>query len=432
MTEARNRALWPLPGALLLCVLLSGSGVQAQIKPAFQTEYRLERPTITIPFEYRQNQIVVRGQANDRKDLVFLFDTGASIPVMEKSLGLTGSHIADAQFREAEGITRAQAIWLDDIFLFGEEGAAHVHNIAVFLADLSQISRLLNLKIDGVLGASFMAGYVTEIDYARRVIRLHSQRTYTVMGRKPDNQRTFLFNLKPTNPLQPGGTMTIEGQLHPKYDYEFLLDTGFGGYLSVAHSAAREAGLIDDRTPRVPIVNYSVTRRFQSLKIRASYLTVGAINLSGRVIQVDLRNNDVYGQIGIIGNRMLQNYRITMDFPRLKLWMERVTEKEEPDEAERPTLGLTIRADGRSIRVERVARYSPAQRGGVRPGDAIVAINGVDTATMDLSQVTGLLTTPRGETVLSLQRGVDPNFGTRGAPFTVTLRPASPLDWVAE
>jgi predicted aspartyl protease len=419
----------------LALLILSGGVAQpaaAQIKPKFLTEYRLDRNTITLPFTYRNNQIIVRGQADDKKDLTFLFDTGASLSVMDKELNLKGEHIADAQFREAEGITKAQAIWLNDMILIGEEGGIHVHNVAVFLADLSQISRLLGMKIDGVIGSAFMAGFVTEIDYAKSVIKFHHSKTYTVAGRKPDNQRTFLFDLKLTNPLQPGGTVTVSGKLHDKYDYDFLLDTGFGGYASVAQSAAQEAGLFTPQTPRVPTTSFSVTRRFQSYKIRAAYLMLGNINLSGRVIQVDVRNNDAYGQFGIVGNRFLQNYRVILDHPRLKLWLERATEKEETDDAEKPSLGLSIRADGRSIKVERVTRNSPAQRGGVRPGDMIVSINGQETAALNAAQVANLLAIPKGETKLSLTRGIDPNFGTRGEPLTVTLTPSSPLDWKAD
>lgn len=427
MIGVRQRFFW-----FILFAALAATPARAQNKPQFITEYRLSRRTITIPFEYRQSQIVVRGQADDRKDLTFLFDTGASIPVLDKSLELKGPHIADAQFREAEGVTKAEAIWLSDMILMSEEGAAHVHNIAVFLADLGQISRLLGLKIDGVIGASFMSGYVVEIDYAGRVLKFHDQRTFTVAGRKPDNQRTFAFDLKLTNPLQPGGTVTFAGKLHSKYDYDFLLDTGFGGYVSVANSAAQEAGLMTAETPRVQTMSFSVTRRFQSNKIRAPFLTLGAINLSGRVIQVDIRNNDAYGQMGIVGNRFLQNYRLILDHPRLKLWLERVTDKDTPDEAEKPSLGLSIRADGKNIKVERVTRHSPAQRGGVRPGDEIVSINGQSTAALGVAQVANMLAMPEREMKISLARGVDPNLGTRPPPLILTLIPSSPLDWKAE
>jgi hypothetical protein len=427
MQDVRRLWFW---GVLFLALVAMPTA--AQNKPQFITQYRLDRQTITIPFEYRQNQIVVRGQADDKKDLTFLFDTGASIPVLDKSLGITGTHIADGQFREAEGVTKAEAIWLNDMILIGEEGGVHVHNLAVFLTDLSQVSRLLGIKIHGVLGAAFMSGYVTEIDYTRRVIKLHDQRTYTVAGRKPDNQKTFLFDLKLTNPLQPGGCVMVSGKLHSKYDYDFLLDTGFGGYLSVANSAAQEAGMLTAQTPRVPTVNFSVTRRFQTNKIRAPFLMLGEVNLSGRVVQVDMRNNDSYGQMGIVGNRFLQNYRFILDHPRRKLWLERVTEKDDLDEAEKPTLGLSIRADGKTIKVERVTRNSPAQRGGIRPGDQIVSINGQNTDVLSAAQVANLLALPRGEMKLALTRGVDPNLGTRGAPLNLILTPSSPLDWKAE
>src|SRR5262249_27296208 len=154
-----------------------------------------------------------------------------------------------------------------------------------------------------------------------------------------------------------------------------LLDTGFGGYISVAQSAAQQSGLLSDRTPRIPGSNYSFSHQFRSDKIRASYLMLGEINLSNRVVQIDVRNNDSFGQTGIVGNRLLQNYRLTIDFPRKKLWMERVTTREEPDETDKLSYGLTLRTDGGMIRVAKVGRYSPADRAGLQVGDVLNAID---------------------------------------------------------
>src|SRR5688500_8027514 len=68
---------WVFITWLFLVFGTTTSVVWAQIKPQFITEFRLDRETITLPFEYRQNQIMVRGQADDKKDLTFIFDTGA-------------------------------------------------------------------------------------------------------------------------------------------------------------------------------------------------------------------------------------------------------------------------------------------------------------------------------------------------------------------
>jgi len=416
--------------ALLLLVGMVGwlaQGTQGQIR--FRSEYMQDREIVEVPFEYVNHQIVVKGEADTKKDLTLLFDTGASAPVFDKSLGLTSYHIADSVIHEAEGASKGETVWIDNLRLPGKEGGVKVHNIAVLLTDLSQVSRIIGRKVDGVIGLSFMLGYVIEADYEKRLLRFFSPRTVSVAQRRPDNQRTFLLDL-----IRPAGKreslqVRVTGKLHLKYDYDFLLDTGFGGYVSVAQSAAQEAGLLKANTPRIPIISYSASRQFRSYKIRAPFLMIGDINLSGRIIQVDIRNNDAYGQGGILGNRFLQNYRMTLDALHSKLWLERVTTREEPDDAEKPSLGLSIRTNGRATTIERVARFSPADFSGVRPGDVLIAINGIAIQGMPTAQIANMLASPRGATVLALSRGANPQDGTGGDYYNLTLQPSSPLDW---
>ena len=416
--------------ALLILFLLTGRIAAAQ-EVKFITEYRLDRETITVPFEYIQHQIIVKTQINDHKDLTLIFDSGATSLTLDKAIGITGTHLADTQFREAEGITKAEAVAINDLSL-GEAGSQiHVHNVSALLTDLSQMSRALDRHIDGIIGVNTMAGFVFEIDYAKKTLKFYNARTFTIAQNKPDNERTFLFDLSPVNAKAPLSVMMLTGRLHAGYDYDFLLDTGFGGYASIAHTAAEESGLLKPNTPRIASMALSLSRRYPTSKIHADYLWLGSLNLTGSTVQIDYRNGDAYGQFGILGNRALQNFKVMLDLQRRKLWLERVTphDKEEPDDTEKPSLGIAIRANGFSFLVDSVKRNSPAYRAGIRVGDAIVSINGKDTDTMNAAQVANLLTLPVGDVILALHRGIDPNLGTTGAPLTLTLKPTSPLEW---
>lgn len=414
---------------LLTGVILLASLPAARTQQTFVSEYRLDTPVVEIPFEYRQHQILVHGTIGTHRNLTFLFDTGATAPVLDTTLGIRGYHLADPTIQEAEGQTKAEEIWVDDMSLGPDAHAARVHNIAVLQLDLTNFAQALGERVDGIVGISFAAGFVTEIDYARKVLRFHNIRDVDIAALKPDNQRTFLFDLTAVNGRKPISTLQLSGLLHPKYDYNFLLDTGFGGYVSVAHAAAQEAGLINDDTPRVVATSYSLNNHFRSEKIRAPFLALGEINLSNRIVQVDYRNKDIEGQFGIVGNRFLQNYRVTLDSYRKKLYLERVTTKEEPDDANQLSFGLVLKAVGKSVKIDRVKKYSPAQKAGVRAGDEIVSINGQEVSEMSLQEVSNALSAPQGMLQFLFHRGADPNLGTGGDAYTLNLTPTSPLDW---
>ncbi len=412
---------------LLLFVWGAGAVFSASASaqtPRFVTEYRLDRETVEVPFEYRNHLILIKGQINDRKDLTLLFDTGATSLVLDKALGISGTHIADTQFQEAEGMTKAEAVWIDRVSTGAEGSAVQVRNVSTLLTDLSQMSRLLDRPLDGVFGMSCMAGYTVEIDYQKKKLRFLPSRVYTVAGRKPDNKTTFLFDLKPVNAKAQISTFTLSGLLHTEYDQDFLVDSGYAGFLTVGGIAAQTSGILKPDTPRVSAFAYSVSRKFQTLKIRTPFLKLGPLDLSGRVIAVDYRNNDAYGQFGIAGNRLWQNFSLTFDFQRKKLWIERRVSKdqEELDEAEHPSLGITIRTDGLTVLLETVPPNSPASKRGLRPGDRLLSIDGVPTDRLTTAQVANLLANPKKETRL---RCAD-KFGNE---HEAAVPATSPLDW---
>ncbi len=85
--------------ALWMLGLLVGGGPAAwaqQAQAPFVTEYQIDRDAVEVPFEYFNHQILVRGDADTKKDLTLLFDTGATSPVLDKSLGLVSYHLGDS------------------------------------------------------------------------------------------------------------------------------------------------------------------------------------------------------------------------------------------------------------------------------------------------------------------------------------------------
>jgi hypothetical protein len=182
------------------------------------------------------------------------------------------------------------------------------------------MARLLGYRIDGILGISFLADFVTETDYQRHTLRLYNPAAYTPPPTGPDRPRAVLLNLTLVDLAQGLPNVAITGALPDGSACSFLLDTGFAGMASVERPAALRSGLLTPHTPSVPAPAYSATHRFTSFQIPASRLTVGGIDLTGKTIQI--HDHAFAGHPGLIGNLFLQNYRVTIDYPRHKLRLE--------------------------------------------------------------------------------------------------------------
>lgn len=420
-----NFSLWLLPFMIPASILCSLSASGQEDVPGYQ----IDQERVEIPFEYRQHQILVTVEANGAKSLTFLFDSGASQPVLDTTVKVEGQPIDVRPVQEAQGVTQAQSIRIDSMRMGPAGNQVAVLHLTALRMDLSQTSRLLARHIDGILGVSFLSGFVVEIDYGRRMLRFHRASEGSLLNHTADHRRSFLFDLTGTNPFRRACTLLVHGKLSPKYEYDFLLDTGFGGYVSVTHADAERAELLRENTPRLASESYSVTRSFRTEKICASFLTVGEVDLAGRVITIDYREGASTAPIGIVGNLFLQNYHVTIDFPHRLMLLERVTEHEEPDEANRPTLGITLRRADRDVVVEHVKHGSPARQAGLRTGDRLLALMGQRVEGLTVKAIMDYINAAQGAILMRLRHGVDPNLGNGDDEYEARMIPLPPLDW---
>lgn len=393
------------------------------------TTYSLDRDMVELPFEYHQHQILVKAKVNEKDDLTFMLDTGATSVVLHHGLRLKLEKTGTTEFREADGVNKADTVNLAEVSFGTSEAQAHVGNLPALVTNLGSLGRALGRKIDGIMGIAAIAGYITEFDYAKKVVRFYLRRKKSIADNKPDNKKTFMFNLVVMNPTSSVSVLAIQGKLHESYDYSFLFDTGYGGHVTVANAPAMESGLLNEKTPRIESGAQSLSRKFSAVKFRASYLKIGEINYSGRVVQADNRNGGEQGLFGIVGNRFFQNYKVSLDYVKKRLWLERNDEPEDLDEIERPSFGITLRDSSATYRVDRVAPKSPAHLAGIRPGDSLVAINGKPLAQYTRDEIYTAIHAPVVETTLTIAPGADPNLGVQFKEMIVRMKPGIPLDW---
>ena len=203
-------------------------------------------------------------------------------------------------------------------------------------------------------------------------------------------------------------------------DRPFVVDTGFSGFLSLKSDYAQQAGLLNAGTVRVTEMEKGLNNPFIIQKIRASRIRIGPIKLVERVVQIDPDNR--FAPNGLIGNRFLQNYRVTIDPGADSIWLKRVSDDEEHDPAARPRLGCNGGwADG-TWKVGYVAPWSPAYYAGIEPGDILLEVNGRPVAGS---------ADPLSFIPINNPKVVGLELSRNGTIYSLWVSPSSPFTWAA-
>jgi hypothetical protein len=273
-------------------------------------------PVHEIPFDFRTRQPIIRVRVNGGRPVPFLFDTGASIHVVDEAIareaGVVGSGVQSisgggqasvpAQFAEAVTFETGPISW-------DRQRAAIVR---LGYPDTKHFA--------GFIGAPILMRYVVQFDFDRQIIRLIDPSTY----QPPAGAVLVPFELQGDLPvvraIVDAGAGPVEARL--------MVDTGAGDVfadlnrpfvdthrlleaLKDAAPSARPAG-IGGTAPFV----YGTGKRmvvggipFDRPRLGLSRATSGSSSRTERD--------------GIIGNDLLRRFRATFDYRRRTLVLEK-------------------------------------------------------------------------------------------------------------
>jgi predicted aspartyl protease len=220
----------------------------------------------------------------------------------------------------------------------------------------------------GLLGGAFLAEYVLELDFPGRRVRFFDPQHFRV-PEAASAENEVVLPLRVTS-NRPHVAIEIDGR-----PVEVLLDTGAPMSLLLSGAAARRAGFEWQAIARLgtsgvlgPIESYLCEAKSVALgpfRFEPAPLVVapkGAYNQGG--------NND-----SLLGYEVLRHFRVRIDYPRKRLWLARADAGplafSDVPWADVRRIGLLASLAGGTLLVGAVLPGTPAERLGIRPGDAI-------------------------------------------------------------
>jgi hypothetical protein len=340
--------------------------------------------TATLPFDYRARHVWLKASVNGGPPENFLFDTGASVTVVDSSWAAT--HGLKTQGRmQASGAGAAGGA---SFATLGTLRIASPANDGVELKDVKVAVLDVNPSFEpmfwrsmaGVIGYDVISRFVVTVDYDDSLLVLHDPATWTYTGTE-----------KPLPMVMNGTVPAVTGKLDDTDEGLFRLDVGSSSTVDVHAPFAKKTGLLNrmGKTTRFDGVGFGGS--FSSDVGRLHSMSLGPYAWDDPVVTVSHATEGAFASeefAGNIGNRILERFRVTFDYERRRVYLEPGRHYADRDHLTRAGVLLTKRED--RVSVESVLANSPAEHAGLRTGDQVLAVDGRDIATWDLPEISAL------------------------------------------
>jgi hypothetical protein len=292
---------------ILISLFSINSNAQAKemLEWLTQGEVKNESYNSEIPFRYVDGYIFLDIIQNN-KTYNFLFDTGAEVTAIEKSI-----------INEFEFIPHGTSTVSGPVITDGDVNTVIIPRIIVsdveFINtgavpfDFGFAKKKFCDKVDGIIGSNLLKKAKWQIDYKKKVIRL-SNDIEKLISEIPKYTLTIKL------PIKGWGTETVEIDIDG-YISEFDFDTGNGREKMVLKATSIKNFIGNNKHT---IIQYGFSKSALDYRFIANNVTIGDLQLNNQNIslQREVKN------LQLLGNRFFENYIVTIDWEKHQLFLE--------------------------------------------------------------------------------------------------------------
>ncbi len=275
------------------------------------------RPLTEVPFASPKHQIVAQVMLDGRGPFNMVLDTGTDPSAVDAALARRLRPPADTTLHEGEGAggdpIRAFRWDMHGLRL----GSVTADSVVAAAPDLAKLGGRLGMRLDGVLGYSFLAGRVVQIDYPR-----HRVRIFRTMP--PATGREVVELAMQLDPADP--TPRIQGRVNGQ-PARLLYDSGSSGAVAISGQAVRALGLQAAFEAAAPDSAFGYGGRAETREGRVPSVEIGPLRYEDVPCIFGVRDYgalaDTSKALGKVGNALLEDAIVTLDYPRERVRFER-------------------------------------------------------------------------------------------------------------
>ncbi|MES2006231.1 MAG: aspartyl protease family protein [Bacteroidota bacterium] len=343
----------------LLCRVLTGYA---------QEEFVLPEAKLLTRFPFTQLSggiIIVKAQIDHFKDsLNFVFDTGSG----GISLDSVSAHYLNLTYVKSDKTIRGIAgiktvdFTMDHTLVIGGLRSEHLD---FHINDYELLTSVYGLKIDGIIGYSFLRRYIVRIDYDKLMIEVYNP------GSMKYPRGGYL--LKPNFSTLPLQAAVVDDE-HPILS-RFIFDTGAGLSFLLSKDFVEDSSVFRKKRKFYPTQAEGLGGKTKMNIAVIKEVKIGPYKF--RKVPVHIFEDDfnvtTYPLLGgLIGNDVLRRFNVILNYPEQSIHIKPNSHFTESFDYSYTGLGIYL-IDG-EIRVVDVMLNSPGDKAGFLPGDVIFSV----------------------------------------------------------
>ncbi|MEJ5993871.1 aspartyl protease family protein [Pedobacter sp. Du54] len=363
----------------------------------FQFGYSIKRDAIS--FYMVKNLVIIPLFINDKGPYNFILDTGVDPLIITDSSIVDQSQLANLRRVKINGAGEG-----DEITAYVSQklsvkvGAAYMDHIptVILKEDIFNLSSFLGMKIHGLIGYHFFNSFIVKINYNQR--KVYFSLPETRKKNKWDKLDLEFFNNKPYI------NVDLNVQDLGKINAKLVIDCGASHALSL--EAYKEApfplptptfqanlgvGLGGKINGNIGRINSIQLGKFYLENVITSFPDFNDVAVKARQKQ----------RTGNLGADILKRFTVIFDYQENAMYLKKNSHYKEAFEHDMS--GMEVFVDDKifnRVLVSRVEPASPAERAGILPNDEILSINFLRTNEYTLDNITNLLKSENGKTIL--------------------------------
>ena len=344
---------------------------------------------VTIPFEYKNNFIILDAKINHWLPMKFIYDTGAQNTIFTEKVLFDLLGVPKRKkftILGSDQKTELIAYLALGLHFDFKNIVVPFYNVLVLEENYFNFESVNGINVQGILGADLFRSFIVKIDYIRAEITLYDPEYYYKKHPKTSWIDIDIINNRPY--ITTMTKMENDTLIKTKYlidtgaSLPLLINTNTHPQLTIPHKCipgqigSGLGGFLEGYTGRIKEIQLgaytfnNVLTNFQE----SSHLLDTIIS---------------YNRNGIIGNQILSRFAVTIDFSKEKLSLK--PNRNFDDKFEFDKSGLILIASGKflhTISVQSIIPNSPASELDFRKGDIILSINYFSTRFFSLGEIT--------------------------------------------